>query len=145
MLNENEIKEMNQVMQDVNDTLEFHKWQDIRRTAGLSMDFESWEKARDLALWRQAAHAEAGKRNRTAEIEAERLTAQAKMDAEIELELASDKRRLRNEWLVNNPTQTPSDFERKAWHLLKENLIAERADAQMEVEMRAAKASMDYF
>ncbi|MEJ7862143.1 MAG: hypothetical protein WKF90_10985 [Pyrinomonadaceae bacterium] len=145
MLNENEIKEMNQVLQAVADTSEFHKWQDLRRTAGLSMDHESWEQARDSALWRQKAHAESGKRQRTANLEAERLTAQAKMDAEIELELASDKKRLQNQWLADNPNKTEADFNRQAWHLLKENLIAERADVQMEVEMRAVRASMDYF
>jgi hypothetical protein len=145
MLNENEIKEMNLVLQDVADTSDFYKWQDIRRTAGLSMDHASWEKARDLALWRQKAHAEAGKRNRTAELEAERLAEKAKFDASVESELAADKKRLQNEWLVNNPTQTPADFDKKAWHLLKENLIAARADVQMQIEMRSARASMDYF
>ncbi len=145
MLNDEEIAEMNQVMQDVNDTLEFHKWQDIRRTAGLSMDFESWQKARDLALWRQQAHAEAGKRKRTADLEAERLTAQAKADAEIELELASDKKRLQNQWLADHPNKTEAAFNREAWHLLKENLIAERAEAQMQIEMLNARASMVYF
>jgi hypothetical protein len=41
MLNENEIAEMNEVLQAVNETSEFHKWQDLRRTAGLSMGFAS--------------------------------------------------------------------------------------------------------
>ena len=145
MLNDKEIAEMNEILQAVNDTEEFYKWQDIRRTAGLSMDFASWEKARDLALWRQKAHAEEGRRKYLAELEAERAKKQAKSDASIELELAADKKRLQNQWLVDHPGKTESDFNKEAWHLLKANLIAERADAQMELEMLAQRASMDYF
>ncbi|MEJ7862360.1 MAG: hypothetical protein WKF90_12085 [Pyrinomonadaceae bacterium] len=145
MLNDKEIAEMNEVLQAVNETSEFYKWQDLRRTAGLSMDHESWEQARDSALWRQKAHAESGKRQRTADLEAERLAEKAKADASVELELAADKKRLQNQWLVDHPGKTEADFNKEAWHLLKENLIAERDAAQMEVEMEAARASTVYF
>jgi hypothetical protein len=33
MLNDKEIAEMNEVLQAVNETSEFYKWQDIRRTS----------------------------------------------------------------------------------------------------------------
>jgi hypothetical protein len=145
MLNDEEIAEMNGVLQDVADTSDFYKWQASRFVDKLPMDHESWEKARDSALWRQKAHAAAGKRNRTADLEAERLAEKAKSDASVELELAADKRRLQNQWLADHPGKTEAAFNREAWHLLKENLIAERADAQMQIEMQEARASMDYF
>jgi hypothetical protein len=145
MLNDKEIAELDKIWRDVNETSDFYKWQDIRRTAGLSMDFASWTDARDSALARQKADVEAGKRKRTAELEAERLAEQAKLDASIELELAADKRRLQNQCLADHPGKTEADFNGQAWHLLRSNLLAERADAQMEAEMRNARASMDYF
>ncbi len=145
MLNDKEIAEMNEVLQAVNETSEFYKWQDLRASAGLSMDHASWENARDSALARQKAHAAEGKYKHRLELVAERFAEQAKYDAEIELELAADKRRLQNQWLVDHPGKTEADFNKEAWHLLKSNLIAERADAQMEAEMRNARASMDYF
>jgi hypothetical protein len=145
MLNEKELAEMNGIWQAVADTEDFYKWQNSRRADGLSMDFASWEKARDLALRRQKTHAEEGKRKHHAERESERLAKQAEADASTELELAADKRRLQNQWLADNPGKSESDFNKEAWHLLKSNLIAERADAQMEAELQRARASMDYF
>jgi hypothetical protein len=144
MLNEKETNELNKIWRDVNETSDFPKWQNSRRTAGLSMDFASWEKARDAALARQKAHADEGQRKHHAELERMRLADQAKADAEIELELAADKRRLQNQWLVDHPGKTEADFNQQAWHLLKSNLIAERDAAQMEVEMRNARMSMDF-
>jgi hypothetical protein len=50
-----------------------------------------------------------------------------------------------NQWLVDHPGKTEADFNQQAWHLLKSNLIAGRDAAQMEAEMRNARASMVYF
>ncbi len=74
-----------------------------------------------------------------------RLAGQAKADAEIELSFSAEKKRLQNQWLVDHLGKTEPDFNKEAWHLLKSNLIAERDAAQMEAEMRKARASMDYF
>jgi hypothetical protein len=118
--------------------------------AGLTPDSRAFYGLRELrkgaclALWRQKAHAEAGKRKRTAEREAERLTAQAKLDAEVELSLAPEKKRLQNQWLVNNLTRTPSDFEKKVWHLLKENLFEQRKNEAFEAELQSQRASGRY-
>jgi hypothetical protein len=145
MLNDKEIAELNQIWRDVADTEDFSKWEKSRYMDNLPIDFESWTQARDSALARQKAHAEATKSKLRAELEAERLEAASKSDAKIELELAADKKRLQNQWLVDHPGKTEADFNGQAWHLLKENLIAERDAAQMEAEMQAARASAVYF
>jgi len=60
------------------------------------------------------------------------------------LQLADEKRRLQNEWLANNPNQTAADFEKKAWHLLKENLIEQRRNDALSAEIQSAQASGRY-
>ncbi len=62
-MNEKEIAEINSIWQAVNDTSDFHRWQNSRRSAGLSMDYESWQEVRDSVLAWQKAHADEGDRN----------------------------------------------------------------------------------
>ena len=45
------------------------------------------------------------------------------------------------EWLANHPGETVQDFEKKAWHHLRENLVAERSRKAMETELEAAWAT----
>ncbi len=90
MLNDTEIAELDKIWRDVADTEDFYKWQNSRRSAGLSMDHKSWQQARDSALARRKADAEAGKRKRTADLERMRLAGQAKADAEIELSFSAE-------------------------------------------------------
>jgi hypothetical protein len=79
-----------------------------------------------------------------ASLQAEREAERTRYKRENEASLAEDKKRLKNEWLANNPNLTAADFERKAWHLLKANLIRERENAQIEAELAAARSAMDF-
>jgi hypothetical protein len=123
---------------------DYHVWFEHRRQAGLATNHETWKNEREAALARQKADNAAMRREYLARLEAQRADEQARYGREIEAELAEDKTRLRNEWLANNPTLTAADFERKAWHLLKSNLIAERENAQMQAELAAARTAMDF-
>jgi hypothetical protein len=123
---------------------DYHVWFEHRRQAGLATDHETWKNEREAALARQKADNAAMRREYLARLEAQRADEQARYDSEIEASLAEDKTRLQNEWLANNPTLTAEDFERRTWNLLKANLIQERENAQMQVELQAARASMDF-
>jgi hypothetical protein len=104
-------------------TLDFSKWSQQRTRAGLSNNHGLWQDQRDDVLARQQASNAELRRKRLAGLEAAKAEKQSERDAEIDRELEPQKIRLRNEWLANNPTLTAADFESKAWHLLKTNLI----------------------
>jgi hypothetical protein len=104
-------------------TLDYTKWSFQQRQAKLPTDHKLWQIERDRTLARQRSdNAEAGRKYR-AKLEAEKAEKQREHDAEIDLELAPAKKRLQNEWLAAHPNETAAGFEKKAWHLLKENLI----------------------
>ncbi len=117
-----------------NITLDYTKWSYQQRQLKLSDDHKLWQTERDRTLSRQRSENADAKRRYLEKLEADRKAKQSETDAQTELELASEKRRLQNEWLANNPTQTPADFEKKAWHLLKENLIEQHNAASLEAE-----------
>jgi hypothetical protein len=113
-------------------TLDYSKWSFQQRQAKLPTDHDLWQQERDRVRRRQQAdNAEARKRI-LANLDTKKQAEQAQTDAEMESLLAPEKKRLQNEWLANNPTQTAADFEKKAWHLLKENLIEQRSADAME-------------
>lgn len=107
-------------------TLDFSKWSQQRTRAKLSNSHDLWIQQRDDVLARQQSENAELRRKYLNGLEAAKVERQTMRDAEIDLELADERRRLQNEWLANNPTQTPKDFTEKAWHLLRENLIARR-------------------
>jgi hypothetical protein len=115
-------------------TLDYTKWSYARRQSKLSTDHNLWQNERDETLARQRSRNDEARAGHHAKLQNERKAKQSETDAQTELELASEKRRLQNEWLANNPTQTPADFEKKAWHLLKENLIEQHNAASLEAE-----------
>jgi hypothetical protein len=131
-------------MGDVNDTADFYKWSYRRQTEKLPSSHEHWIEAKNAALAVSAASEAEARGRRMASLQADREAERRRYDAEIEASLAEDKTRLQNEWLANNPTLTAEDFERRTWGLLKANLIQERENAQMRIELQAARASMDF-
>jgi hypothetical protein len=104
-------------------TLDYSKWSQQRLGAKLSNDHNLWKEQRDDVLARQQASNAETRRKYLAGLEAAKAEKQSERDAEIDRQLEPQKIRLRNEWLANNPNLTEDDFESKAWHLLKANLI----------------------
>ena len=67
---------------------------------------------------------EAHRASLAAQQAAERQRHEAKLDAE----LAPRKEQLKRQWLVDHPEYGPADFERRAWPLLRQNLIEDRRE-----------------
>jgi hypothetical protein len=135
--------QINQATQDAI-TLDYGKWSFQQRQAKLPTDHDLWKQVRDRTIARQQSdNAEAGRKYQ-AKLEAAKAEKQRERDAAIDLELAPEKRRLQNEWLANNPTQTAADFESKAWHLLKENLIEQKSADIMNAEIQSQAATGRY-
>jgi preprotein translocase subunit SecD len=122
-------------------TLDFTKWSFEQRRANLPNDHSLWQQVRDQTLARQQSQNSELRRKYLAGLESARAEKQRERDEEIDLELAPTKKRLQNQWLVDNPTQTASDFEKKAWHLLKENLIEQHNADSLSAEVQRQKAS----
>jgi hypothetical protein len=119
-------------------TLDYSKWSAQRIQAKLPNDHDLWQRQRDAVLRRQQSdNAEAGRKYR-AKLEAAKAEKRREYDAEIDRELEPQKQRLMREWLANNPNFTATDFEKKAWHLLKENLIEQRNAEAFEAEKQRA-------
>jgi hypothetical protein len=113
-------------------TLDYAKWNFQRIQAKLPASHDLWQQERDAVLDRQRRdNAEARARYLT-KLDEKRAAKQSEYDAQINAELEPEKKRLQNEWLANNPTQTAADFEKKAWHLLKENLVEQHNAASLE-------------
>jgi hypothetical protein len=124
-------------------TLDYTKWSYARRQAKLSDDHNLWQTERDRTLARQRSDNAEARAGHHAKLEADRKAKQTETDAQTELELASEKRRLQNEWLANNPTQTPADFA-SVWHLLKENLLEQKKIEAMNAEIESQSATGRY-
>jgi hypothetical protein len=125
-------------------TLDYTKWSAQRIQAKLPNDHNLWQFERDRTLARQQSdNAEAGRKYR-ATLQTAKDEKRREYDAEIDRELEPQKQRLKREWLANNPNQTASDFEKKAWAFLKGNLIEQREAAKMEHTKRQLSASGRY-
>ncbi len=125
--------QINQAEQDAI-TLDYTKWSKQKREAKLPDAHSLWQIERDETLARQRSSNAETRARYNIKLEAERAAKKADADAQTEIQLQPEKRRLQNEWLANNPTQTAADFEQKAWHLLKENLIEQHNAASLEAE-----------
>jgi septum formation inhibitor MinC len=134
---------MAQIEQD-NINLDYSKWSFEQRRANLPNDHNLWQQVRDRTLARQKSdNAEAGRKYR-ATLEAAKAEKQRERDAEIDLELSPTKKRLQNEWLAAHPNETVADFEKKAWHLLKENLIERRTSRILENDIHQMRQTGRY-
>jgi septum formation inhibitor MinC len=134
---------MAQIEQD-NINLDYSKWSFEQRRANLPNDHNLWQQVRDRTLARQKSdNAEAGRKYR-ATLEAAKAEKQREYDAEIDRELEPQKQRLMREWLANNPNFTATDFEKKAWHLLKANLIEQRTARIFENDIRQMQETGRY-
>ncbi len=122
--------------------LDYGKWSFEQRRANLPNDHSLWQQVRDRTIQRQQAENSELRRKYLAGLEAAKAERQRERDAEIDLELAPTKKRLQNEWLANNPTQTVTDFEKKAWHLLKENLLEQHNADSLDAEVERQKARL---
>ncbi len=135
--------QVNQATQDTV-SLDFSAWSAQQRRAGLPFDHNSWQIERDRTLDRQRAeNADAGRKYR-ATLEAAKADKKREYDAEIDRELEPKKQQLMREWLANNPTQTPADFEKKAWIHLRENLIEQRSADNSAATRRQLQATGRY-
>jgi monoamine oxidase len=135
--------EIYQSQQDVV-TLDYAKWSFQQRQSKLPTSHELWQQERDRTLARQqSANAEARARYLN-KLDDERAAKQSEYDAEIDRELEPQKQRLMREWLANNPTFTASDFEKKAWIYLRQNLMEKRDSDAMEATRRGLLESGRY-
>ncbi len=125
-------------------TLDYSKWSQQRIGAKLSNDHNLWKEQRDDVLARQQAHNAETRRKYLDGLEAAKAEKQSQQDAEVDAELEPAKQRLKRDWLANNPAFTESDFEKKAWILLRQNLVEERNTAVMEATTQQLRASGRY-
>ncbi len=107
-------------------------------TGKTSTDHDLWKQERDRTLARQRSDNAEARRQRLAGLERQRKAKQAETDAEIDLELAPEKRRLQNDWLANNPDLTEADFEKKTWQHLRANLIEQRKTEAINAKIQSA-------
>ncbi len=77
-------------------------------------------------------------------LEAEKDEKRKLADIAIDAELEPRKLFLQREWLVNNAGKTPADFERVAWPLLRQNLLAEREELARQATIAEGRASGRY-
>jgi hypothetical protein len=115
-----------------NITLDFAKWNFQRIQAKLPASHDLWQQERDAVLRRQQSDNAAARARYLNKLDDERAAKQSERDTEIDNELEPEKRRLRNQWLADHPSKTEADFNREAWHLLKENLIEQHNAASLE-------------
>jgi hypothetical protein len=136
-------KELSQVEQD-NITLDFTKWSFQRRQANLPTEHSLWETARDAVLARQRWDNAVVRQRYLDGVAAQRAAKQSEHEREIDAELEPTKQRLKRDWLANNPAFTESDFEKKAWIHLRQNLVDERNTASLNAEIAAQMAKGIY-
>jgi hypothetical protein len=136
-------KELSQVEQD-NITLDYSKWSFQRRQANLSTEHSLWETARDYVQLRQVRDNSETRGKYLAGLEAKKAEQRREHEREIDAELEPTKQRLKRDWLANNPSFTESDFEKKAWVHLRQNLIEERNTASLSAEIAAQMAKGRY-
>ncbi len=115
-------------------TLDYSKWSFQRRQAKLSTDHDLWLAVEAETLARQQSENAEVRRKYLAKLEAAKAEKRRESDAELDRELEPQKQRLMRDWLANNPNFTAADFEKKAWHLLKENLIEQIKAEAFEAE-----------
>lgn len=125
-------------------TLDYGKWSFQQRQSKLPDNHDLWKQTRDAVLERRQRDNETARHNHLNKLENERKAEQSATAAKIDLELEPTKRRLQNEWLANNPNETAADFEKKAWHLLRENLIEQRNADIMNATIEAQAATGRY-
>ncbi len=142
-MTQEELKRHEQQLQD-NVTLDFSKWSFEQRRAGKPFDHQSWQTARDYVLSRQRTENGVARYQHLSKIAEVKAAKQREHEREIDAELLPTKLRLKRDWLANNPTFSEIEFETKAWHLLKENLLEERETDAANAEIQRQLASGRY-
>ncbi len=141
-MTQDEIEETNRVWQEVNDTEDFYTWQNRRVSGNLPRSYEDWQAARERALADQKRLGADSRWRHRANLEAMRKTKESESDTKLDVELG--KATQLRQWLVDHPGKTESDFNREAWHHLRQNLIEQRENDALEAELQAAKTSGIY-
>ncbi len=119
-------------------TLDYAKWSFQQVRAKRPNDHELWQQERDHLLARQQSDNAELRRKRLDGLEAAKAERQREYDAEIDRELEPTKQTLMRGWLANNPNFTESDFEKKAWVHLRQNLIEQRKTDALNAEIKSA-------
>jgi hypothetical protein len=136
-------QQIDRAMQDAI-TLDFSKWSAQRIQAKLSTDHNQWQIERDRTLARQQNDNAEVRARHLNKLQTDREAKRADADAQTEIQLQPQKQTLMREWLASNPTQTAADFDKKAWHLLKENLIEQRKTDALDADIKANLATGRY-
>ncbi len=143
-MSETELKQSIAMAQQDATTLDYSKWCEQRRQAKLSTDHPLWLTERDNVLARQQSDNAESRRKYLANLESARKAKKAETDAELDRQLEPQKQMLMREWLANNPNFSASDFEKKAWIYLRENLIEQRKAGAVNAELLAQQATGRY-
>jgi hypothetical protein len=127
-----------------NITLDFTKWSFQQRQAKLPSSHELWQQEHDAVLARQQAENTELRQRYLAKLQAAKAEKQREYDAELDRELEPQKQRLMREWLANNPNFTATDFDKKAWIHLRQNLIAQRQSESLQAELQSQLSTGRY-
>ena len=73
----------------------------------------------------------------------QRADQQKAADAAIDREIEPQKQMLKRQWLADHPGKSESDFERSAWPLLRENLVAERDENIRQATLAATRRDLE--
>lgn len=119
-----------------NISLDFTKWSEMRRQKGLSVNHDLWTQERDRVLSRRQYENSEIRRKRLASLGEQRLK---ESERSIEDSLSEEKERLKHKWLAENPNETESDFENKAWSHFRVGLLEEHKNQQMEAALQDSK------
>ncbi len=103
-------------------------------------ELERMKQERDETFARQQIENDELRRNRLARLASAKDEKRREHEREIDVELEPAKQRLKRDWLANNPSFTESDFEKKAWVHLRQNLVEQRNTASLNAEITAQMA-----
>jgi hypothetical protein len=103
-------------------------------------ELEKLKQERDDTVIQQRIENDELRRKYLAGLEAAKDEKRREHEREIDAELEPAKQRLKRAWLANNPAFTEFDFEKKAWILLRQNLLEERNAASLNAEIQAQMA-----
>jgi len=125
-------------------TLDFSKWSQQRTRSGLSNDHKIWEGHRDDVLARQRAENAELRQKYLNGLASQKAEKQAEHGREIDQSLMPQKQQLMRQWLADHPDKNESDFNKLAWKYLKQNLVEQGEQDNMEAMSNSLLATGRY-
>src|SRR6185369_16600880 len=136
-MTEQEIKQKIEQAKQDEITRNFTTWSAEQRRLKKPDNHALWQQEYDGMRARQRSDNDAARRQYQDGLAAQRAERQKEAEAKLEKDLQPQKEALKRDWLANNPSFNASDFETKAWPLLKGNLVEQRKREALDAEMQA--------